>query len=162
MDINIKDLSEEQRKDLQKQLEEYEEKKTVWDLEEGNEYWFTNSVLGVHKDKRKHRAIDKWRRGSGSIFFTKEAAKKEAKRRLAITKVNKRIDELNDGWEPDWENTNQSKYMIYYVYSQDEFDIWNYRSTKDEIVLNYMESSYLAEQIIDEMEDELRIIFDVD
>ena len=60
-DIKLKDMTDDQLVLLKDQIDKELEKseKNVWDLEEGNEYWFTNSVLGVHKDKRKHRAIDK-------------------------------------------------------------------------------------------------------
>ena len=163
MDINIKDLSEEQRKDLQKQLEEYEEEeKTVGDLAIWDTYWFIRACGDISGPSWQNDYIDNDRRKLGNFFLTKEEARKESERRRVIGKVNKKIDELNDGWEPDWEDYDQTKYSICYCSDNKKFRETCTYSRKDSMHLNYFKSQDIAEQIIDEMKDELKIIFDVD
>lgn len=49
---------------------------------------------------------------SGNYYQSREEAQFALERQIFITKVNDRIDELNDGWKPDISN-NDSKYYIF-------------------------------------------------
>lgn len=162
MDINIKDLSEEQREDLEQQLEEYkEENKTVWDLKEWDEYCRIDGEGDVSCGPRDDYWADRDRLNIWNVFVTAEEAKKEVEKRKAIVKVNKKIDELNDGWTPDWEDNKEPMRNIYYDFDNKAYWIARNKSISKSLSLNYIKSRNDAKYIIENMEEELNIIFNI-
>ena len=104
----------------------------------------------------------------GLLLETEEEAKKERDKSLAIVRVNDRIDELNEGWEPTWErNSKEDKLMIVYHH----YDAWDCLKGFDCViasfsehptVIKYIKSEKKAKQIIEEMEEDLKLIFVVE
>ena len=91
--------------------------KTIYDLKEGDKYFFINSVGLVCNELWGNQFDDYRCRSAGNIFLTKKEAKREATRRLAKQVL------LRDtkGFKPDWENTsaldNNWVYTVYYNHS---------------------------------------------
>jgi len=161
MDINIKDLTKEQREDLKKQLDWYEEKsKTIWDMKDWDSYYYIDEYCNVDEieynwdDDNNLIAVWNW-------FLTREKAEKELEKRKAIVRINKRINELNDWWIPDLED--YGEYNIYYnnnLYAKCYWwDFTTYR--KESHAIKYMQTEEIAEEIIKEYKNDLDIIFDI-
>lgn len=131
-----------------------------WKPERGERYWFINRdqfyVYPFNND-----VTDKAIMRSSVIYKTQEEVEKALERQIAIIRVNDRIDELNEGWEPEWSrDTLQIKFYI----ESDSYGnfgaSWDKSSTRP-MVLNYCKSDEVAEQIIEECEADLKVIFEV-
>jgi len=81
-------------------------------------------------------------------------------RQLAILRVNDRIDELNDGWEMVW-NTDKAFYAIYYSHDISRFETYPFNVNQFSLLIKSASSAEIAEQIIKEMEADLRLIFNI-
>lgn len=109
MKLNIEIKTKEQRDQLLKQLKEMEFKKPLpssWEELSGNggyrimpSYSFNDSS-GIHYSQT-------------AVCDLTFATKKQAKSTLAKAQLSQLMKVYNDGWEPDWENVSQSKYVIY-------------------------------------------------
>lgn len=95
--------------------------------------------------------FDNWHLETWEVYKTEQEAQFARDRKVFITKVNDRIDELNDGWVADWSNSNQMKYYIYWIKGLD----WHCSNTRRWDVLNCVKSREVAEQIISEFKDDL-------
>ena len=82
-------VKDDGRYEIEKLLNPPHEPKTVWDLEEGDAFWWVDSCGGVNKDTWENCKPDYDRRNQGNAFMTKEEAEFEAKRREVVTRVRK-------------------------------------------------------------------------
>lgn len=111
----------------------------VWDYE-----WYNDSV-------------DEWYYETWEIYQTEEQAQFARDRKVFITKVNDRIDELNDGWVADWSDSKEWKYTIY---SNPTLWINCTSLVKSSNIFHYMKSNRIAQQIISEFKyDLMKYIF---
>ena len=95
-----------------------------------------------------------------NIYKTKEEAKKAYNKAVAIEKIKRRILELQGDLKPDFSDT-FSKYTIYYTHTNNRFNYGIYTTLKYPLLIPYMKSEQIAELIIYELEDELKLIFDI-
>lgn len=95
------------------------------------------------------------------VHKTREEAEKALERQKAIIRVNDRVDELNDGWEPDFGRDNMRR--NHYIES-DSYGLfctnWDRSSTRP-MALNYCKSEEVAGQVIRECEADLKVVFEV-
>lgn len=101
-------------------------------------------------------ARDKDRYLRGFYFNTEEEAKQHLKERRLLFKLQQWAKEKNDGWKPDWEDTDESKYNLRYDYYDSEI-----KSTitfgRDEITkLPYFKTKEIAQECIDLFGDEIK------
>ena len=169
MDINIKDLTKEQREDLKKQLDWYEETpKTIRYIKDWDDYYYIGgnwamyySIYEDENDNNNNNNDSNTTIAIWNAFLTKQEAEKEVEKRKAIVRINNRIDELNDWWIPDWDD--HYKYNIYYnnnLYAKCyKCDFTTYR--KESHAIKYMQTEEIAEEIIKEYKNDLDIIFDI-
>ena len=165
MDINIKDLTKEQKENLKKQFAE-EQTKTIRDIKAWDSYYYIGGNWAIYyntyeadndnNNVNNNNTIAMW-----NWFLTKQEAEKEVEKRKAIVRINNRIDELNDWWIPDWDD--HYKYNIYYnnnLYAKCyKCDFTTYR--KESHAIKYMQTEEIAEEIIKEYKNDLDIIFDI-
>ena len=98
----------------------------------------------------------------GNYFKSEEDAEMVVRAMKLEHAIRIRRIELNDGWEPDWENTNLRKYFIFYDYSNyfKNYILPEYTfSFNDFPIFGYYKSKEIAQQIIDEFEDDLHWYF---
>lgn len=97
-----------------------------------------------------------------NVFKTKKEAYKAYNKAVAVEKVKRRLLELQGDWEPNWEDTS-NKYTILYSYnnSNNRFFSTVWQKTKYPVLIPFIETKYIATTIIEEMEDELKFIFDI-
>lgn len=92
----------------------------------------------------------------GYFFETKEEAEQHLKECKLLFTIKKWAKEKNEGWEPDWEDTDESKYNLRYDYYDSEI-----KSTitfgRDEITkLPYFKTKEIAQACIDEFGEEIK------
>lgn len=95
-----------------------------------------------------------------NIYKTKEEAKKAYNKAVAIEKVKRRILELQGDWKPNFNDT-FSKHIIAYNYYKGHFEYDECKRINHLTLIPYIKTSKIAITIINEMEDELKLIFDI-
>lgn len=93
----------------------------------------------------------------GNYFKSEEDAKMAIRAMQIEQAIRIRRIELNEGWEPDWDDIDEAKYHIMFknnIYSGDEFvnDTYGYNYLP---VFGYYKSEEIVEQIVDEFNDDL-------
>jgi len=100
-DMNIKERIEQLEKELAG-LKDYSKKQ--WHPK-GGEYFA--SIMGVYSQGDEQEFKE-----SGVSFTTEKQAEKAVKDFRWYRRLYHLALELNDGWEPDWNNVNEGKYSI--------------------------------------------------
>ena len=97
------------------------------------------------------------------VHKTREEAEKALERQKAIIRVNDRIDELNEGWEPAWVDDQEKYEVLQYrgCWNKANFVVDTVINYENPRLLNYCKSEEVAEQIIEECEADLKVIFEV-
>lgn len=97
------------------------------------------------------------------VHKTREEAEKALERQKAIIRVNDRIDELNEGWEPAWVDDQEKYEFLQYrgCWTKANFVVDTVINYENPRLLNYCKSEEVAEQIIKECEADLKVIFEV-
>lgn len=93
----------------------------------------------------------------GNYFKSEEDARMVIKAMQIEQAIRLRRIELNDGWEPDWDDVADDKYFIYTKYGclYADFAIaLNYC-----LIFGYYKSIEIAQQVIDEFKDDLEWYF---
>ena len=102
---------------------------------------------------------------NGSIatnaYKTREEAQKAYNKAVALEKVKRRLLELQGDWKPDWTDKIEEKHCIQYSLIKRSFISTFWFRTKQDTSIPYIKSKQIAELIIYELEDELKLIFDI-
>ena len=94
------------------------------------------------------------------VFKTRNEAYKAYNKAVAVEKIKRRILELQGDWEPDF-NDDSSKYTICYNYIINSFTEEEWQRFKHCVLIPYMENKEIALTIINEFNEELKLIFDI-
>ena len=129
--------------------------KTVWDLEEGDRYYYFDDYDRVNFRTWDDINVDITRRYFGNCFLTREGAEFEVERRkieAILLKYGSR----------DFEYSENNNYM-YYEYGESLIKIGHYRSCQDQGTI-YFDTEELCQKAIKEAgEDNIKkYIFGVD
>lgn len=127
---------------------------------ESNEesHYFIENYWTVYKD-------DIWAISSAlfwNCFQTEEVWEKELETRKAIVTIKRYISDTFWVFEPDWSDTKQKKYHIYYDYN--DYCFWyqyTYISKIDTHIWNLSCEEH-AQEIMDKFDKELRLIWDIE
>ena len=153
------EISEETADNLKKKFSE----KSPYELEKGDYYYTIKEYGDVGKRLYENDSYDKEAIKQGNVFRTKEKVEHERDKREAIFKIKKYIYD-NFGYDPtDWADFNdfdENKFNIYYN-SEGNFDYWLKYYSKEYSPIGYLKTEEQAQEIIDNFEDELKIIFDI-
>lgn len=135
----------------EKWLEEVIEKpKSVWDLKEGDKYFYLSEVWDIRIAEHIWHILDDERIQIGNAFLKKDEALKELKKRIAIQKIKK--------W--CWENDIETEYIFMdtYVFYIDEcWDIDFLKMYKNWNPIGYF-SKENAKKILEKFPEELKLI----
>src|SRR5574344_1886894 len=96
-----------------------------------------------------------------SVYKTEKETQDAYNRAVAVEKVKRRIIELQGDWKPDWSDTSNKYTIIYNFTSIKRFVAVVWQKTKYATLIPDIKTKDIAETIIDEMEDELKLIFDI-
>ena len=94
------------------------------------------------------------------VFKTRAEAYKAYNKEVAIEKIKRRILELQGDWKPNFNDT-FSKHIIAYNYYKGHFEYAEWKRINHLTLIPYIKTSKIAITIINEMEDELKIIFNI-
>ena len=130
--------------------------KTIWELSEGDEYWFTATSTRVPSRLWENSKNDNSARDCGDVFLTKQEAEKELEKRKAIQRIKK--------WK--WKNGIKSYDTgIYITYRVDAYGDC-FETTTGHIYTGSPVGGFLqtvdAEKCIKDCENDLKIIFNVE
>ena len=132
--------------------------KTVLDLTSGDKYWMLGNGGTLHEFTWRGDDCDINWRSHGDMFLTRTEARREQDYRAARTRVKRRIAELNDGWVPNWKNEEQPKFTIYYNHELESISTGSNTVCQQYNNSMHLKSRPLAQQLIKEMPDDLKII----
>jgi len=130
-----------------------------WKPDDGEEYWYLAWLVDCANFGPGHW-WDQLRVELGNCYQTEKLAQKAFDRQLAIVRVNDEIDKLNDGWEMVWNWKNVGTGICYW-YGPNKFSTEFFRNTSHFSVIKYCVTERVAEQIMKEMEAELKLIFNI-
>ena len=133
-----------------------------WRAKKMGTYWFYNQ----NTQEESCRVEDRFEMAElhyniGNYFKTQQEAIDYQKKLLAIGKITRAINELNDGWEPDWSRDSQPKHCLFWSGNNKRFVVDFSRVNIHAFQVPFMRSINIANQIIKDYEPELRIIFNV-
>ena len=124
-------------------------------------YIYANREIEIHREDFFDKVFDvsptKTRVSIGNYFKNKSDARKVIRAMEIEQAVRVRRIELNNGWEPDWDNKDERKY---YIYSEPRYNLnrlctdWVYVSS-DYPIFGYYKSLEITEQIQEEFREEL-------
>lgn len=118
--------------------------KTVWDLKNGDVYYFLTSYGYVMKTVWVNTDADNEKRSIGNSFLTEEDAEFSRERLKVIAELEKYAKEFSDG---EWKNSKIKKHYIIFQYDGDYIrSILTYTS-KDNVI--HFESKEKIQEAID-------------
>lgn len=114
---NLEELTkkaEEMEKQLKELKSEIKQAKKDWELKcpynyNDRYFWIDGEGL-VIESRWDSMGIDINRFSQGNIFATEKEANLESNRRTLLAKFREFRDERNEGWKPDWTDTNEAKW----------------------------------------------------
>ena len=95
-----------------------------------------------------------------NVYRTEKEADKAYNKEVAVEKIKRRIVELQGDWRSNFDD-DCSKLVIFYNYSNIRFECSTHTKVKFPLLIPYMENKEIALTIIKEMEDELKLLFDI-
>ena len=124
--------------------------KTVWDLKNGDVYYFLTSYGYVMKTVWVNTDADNEKRSIGNSFLTEEDAEFSRERLKVIAELEKYAKEFSD---EEWMSSNTQKYYLYYNWPNNEVNTdYNYFSTYGNQLL--FESGEKAQEAINAVGEE--------
>lgn len=136
-----------------------EKKSLLWKPNIG-ETFYTISSLGVvcsavWKNDRANNQLYRL----GNCYRTQKEARNVVKSTRAIVRINRRIEELNAGWVPDWNDKDQRKWRVQ-LNQPDRAFIVNWSAfLKNRSEIEPIARLDIAHRIIEEMYEDLCTIF---
>ena len=95
-----------------------------------------------------------------NTYKTREEAVKAYDKAIAVEKIKRRLLELQGDWRSNFDD-DCSKLVIFYNYNNIRFECSTHTKVKFPLLIPYIKTSEIAKTIINEMEDELKLIFDI-
>lgn len=96
---------------------------------------------------------------NGLYFETHKEAEQYLKEQRLIFKIKKWAKIHNEGWEPDWSDSGENKYYIFYGHSGNKFEVSSAVISDNFKKLPYFKSREIAQECIDEFGDEIKEVF---
>ena len=95
-----------------------------------------------------------------NVFKSWDEAEKAYTKDVALEKVKRRLLELQGDWRSNFDD-DCSKLVIFYNYNNIRFECSTHTKVKFPLLIPYIKTSEIAKTIINEMEDELNLIFEI-
>ena len=96
-----------------------------------------------------------------NVYRTEKEADNSYNKAVAIEKVKRRLLELQGDWKPDWSECAEEKLTIQYDHNKSIFIPVCWFTTQTDSLIPYMENKETALTIINEFNEELKLIFDI-
>ena len=95
-----------------------------------------------------------------NVFKSWDEAEKAYTKDVALEKLKRRLLELQGDWRSNFDD-DCSKLVIFYNYNNIRFECSTHTKVKFPLLIPYIKTSEIAKTIINEMEDELNLIFEI-
>lgn len=95
------------------------------------------------------------------VFKTEKEAQNAYNKAIALEKIKRRIIELQGDWKPNWKDFSESKYFIILDNEYNLFIYIDVQFSNHPILMPYIKTQNIVQTIINEMEDELKLIFEI-
>lgn len=118
---------------------------------EGDKYYFYNSTGAVSNNYIYDNDL------RVNAYKTREEAQKAYNKAVALEKVKRRLLEL----QGDWEDDSKGSFCIQFDHYERMFIPVFWFITQPDTTIPFMKNEEIARLIIDTMEDELKLIFDI-
>ena len=119
---------------------------------EGEIYYFYTSSGSIRHDKAFNDDI------LVNAYKSYKEAEEAYNKAVAVEKIKRRIKELQGDWKPNWLDDGEEKFCIMYDHIKKLFKTDCWYITEHYQLLPYMENKTIAATIMNEMEDELKLI----
>lgn len=96
-----------------------------------------------------------------SAYKTEEDAQKAYNKAVATEKIKRKILKLQGDWEPDWKYGEEAKVHINYHHYSDMFMPEETHYTQNLVDFPYMKDKDVANTIINEFNNELKLVFEI-
>ena len=145
-----------QIEELKKQVEELSEnEKKIRTMPAFKDHYFSIDYENLETDEIVyHTLFDEYTSSIGNYFKSEKDAEMVIRAMQIEQAIRIRRIELNEGWEPDWDDIDDGKYYVYISYNG---CLIVYKAFSDNFlpVWGYYKSKEIARQIIDEFKDDL-------
>lgn len=95
----------------------------------------------------------------GYYFETKEEAEHFLKERKLMFKIHQWAKEKNEGWKPDWINSDEDKFYIYYDGQNEKLRMHTWSVSNVLSTLPALKTIEIAKECIDLFGDEIKEVF---
>lgn len=130
-----------------------------WRAEKWEYYYRIKNDGSIDDIQEELDNIDYWVYNIGNYYQTEEEATKERYKRLAIVRVNDAILSLNEWWKEEWNNRGQEKWCIMYNNDKKLFESGFNTYMIEWNLLYRIKSEEIADKIIKEHQEYLKLIF---
>ena len=96
-----------------------------------------------------------------NVYKTEEEADKAYNKAVAVEKIKRRIVELQGDWKPDFNDDSQKKCTIRHNDENNSFTCDEWYRVKHCVLIPYMKSEEITNIIINEFNEELKLIFKI-
>lgn len=96
-----------------------------------------------------------------NVYRTEKEANKACNKDFALEKIKRRLLELQGDWKPDWSECAEEKLTIQYDHNKSIFIPVCWFTTQTDSLIPFMENEETALTIINEFNEELKLIFDI-
>ena len=119
-----------------------------------DEYYYYSSIGYIDRNIADTDAL------RVNVFKSWDEAEKAYTKDVALEKVKRRLLELQGDWRSNFDD-DCSKLVIFYNYNNIRFECSTHTKVKFPLLIPYIKTSEIAKTIINEMEDELNLIFEI-
>jgi hypothetical protein len=123
----------------------------------GEVYRYVNEIGAVPPKRDNHNFVDNWNWDSGNYYETEEEAKRAKERQLARVRFERRVKELNDGWEPVWDMKTEN-WLLVYCHDEKKLHLDKWSTNQYPPREWCVKSEELAKQLRDECGDDFKIM----
>ena len=128
---------------------------------ERGESYYTSEFSDAPEYQDTRGGIDNFNYKTGRYFLTATEAIKDIERKKARMRIIRRIEELNDGWVPDFEDEDEDKFYIVYHHKHHKLSaesIWRIQARES---CSYLQSMKIAKQMIKEHGDDYKLMWGI-
>ena len=128
---------------------------------ERGESYYTSEFSDAPEYQDTRGGIDNFNYKTGRYFLTATEAIKDIERQKARMRIIRRIEELNDGWVPDFEDEDEDKFSVHYDHIEDNLTAYPLFEWQEHESCLYMKSQEIAEQMIREHGDDYKLLWGI-